>query len=117
MYYSYCLSGKTVNIMVYCDSSAFIDDPSVKVFAMYDKLALNPVARAFGLYQNRPTEEVNQFHMVEAKNIDIGSYYVKLSDVPQGPVYRILISREGQNFYAKVTDRIPKNNTLYVHLK
>ncbi len=89
------------------------------VAVLYDKLALSPVARGLGLYQNRPVAEIRSFrvYQVAADKINLTPYSVELSDVPQGPIAKVYCSAGGAGYYADVTDRALHDGTLYVRVE
>jgi len=88
----------------------------VRAYALYDRVALSPVARVLGLYQNRQPEEVHSLHAVALTDPEMTAYSLHLTDVPRGPIVGFLLVGEDAQYRVDVRDRELKNGTLYVHV-
>lgn len=109
------LAGPRINVVVVCNT-ADLKGPDLEAFALYDKVALSPVARALGLYQNRPPEAVSTYHVAPVSEVSLDDSSVTLHDVPRGPLARVVLTTGETSYYADVADRVLKNNSIYVHL-
>ncbi len=116
-YYDWTLSGPRMTVEVICHTEP-LKQADLQVFVYYDKLALSPLARGLGLYQNRPPARVKHFyvHRVKPENVTMEKYAVTLADVPQGPVAKVYFAAGGKKYFADVTDRALKDGTLYVQV-
>lgn len=112
-YYTWALGGEQIAVVVFCDTTG-LDKPDTKVIALYDALALSPLAHGLGIYQNRPAERVRRYYPVPVGGFQVTPIALVLKSVPAGPLTRIAVSAGGKWFYAPVKDRIPKNGTIYV---
>ncbi|NLE67147.1 MAG: hypothetical protein GX608_06970 [Lentisphaerae bacterium] len=115
-YYEKILDGQRVDVCVFCDT-AELRGEDLRAVVMYDKTALSPVARALGLFQNRPPDRVKTFHPVPAANIELTAVSATIKAVPLGPIARVQFKSGRRTFHALVRDRQPKNNTIYVRIE
>ncbi|MBI2192487.1 MAG: hypothetical protein HYU36_10940 [Planctomycetes bacterium] len=109
------LRGPAVEVVVFCDTSV-LDPTDLKAFALYDRAALSPLARALGLFQNRSPGEARSYLVHPLPDLDQNAYSITLKSVPPGPICRVLFVSAGKRFYAEVTDRGPKDGRIYVHV-
>ena len=114
-YYDWILGGPKQDVVIYCSTTALQDKP-LRILAMYDRVALSPLARIFGKYQNRLPEKVRSFHMQLIEDYELTDFSLKLKSVPTGPLVKIFISTEEKSFYAEVKDRMPKDGVVYVRM-
>jgi hypothetical protein len=104
-----------MTVVVYCDTMAL--DESVRAFAYYDALALAPLCRALGMFQNRAPERVRKFHPVRVPVAARNAYSIEIGDVPKGPLARLAFHDEQKTFHVDVADRVPYKGKLSIHLK
>lgn len=116
-YYRWALAGPEIEVVVYCHTRPLRTE-DLRVVVCYDKLALSPVARGLGLYQNRAPVEVKSYamHRVAEQDIEFRPYAVRLSHVPRGPISKIYFAVPNGRFYVDVPDRSLKNGVLYVSI-
>jgi hypothetical protein len=115
-YYDWVLGGPKQEVVIYCSTSPLRDKP-LKIMAMYDQVALSPLARIFGKYQNRSPEKVRTYHMLPIKDFELTDFSLKLKSVPAGPLVKLFISTDGKGYYAEVKDRMPKDGVIYVRME
>jgi hypothetical protein len=115
-YYDWALRGPTMNIEVACYTPP-LQTSDLRVTVYYDKLALSPVARALGLYQDRQPDRVNTFHFypLRPEQVRLTPSALNLREVPQGPAVKVHCRAGGKSYFVDVTDRALKNGTLYVY--
>jgi len=99
--------------VVFCNTKPLQCD-DLRSSVLYDKVALSPLAKVLGLYQNRSPELVTSHHVVQVENSVTNNYSVRLQSVPNGPVTRVLFDTGAERYTVLVQDRSLKNNTLYV---
>lgn len=114
-YYVWVLGQQRINIVIFCDTSA-LRQPDLKAFVLYDQIALTPLARALGLYQNRPPEQVSLFFTVPVREVALTPVAITLKDVAWGPLCRILLAAHGKKFQVNIRDRRLFNRTLYIRV-
>lgn len=115
-YYAWALLGnERINLVVFCDT-ADLDAPDLKAVVFYDQIALTPLARALGLYQNRPPERVHVFFPLPIRKYTISPFSITLQDVPWGPIARIVFVARGRHFNVTVPDRQLIKGTLYIRV-
>lgn len=118
VYHEWMLSGATIDIVVYCHSEP-LQTEKLRAVVFYDRLALNPVAVVFGLYQDRPPEAVQTYlaRRVPPERIGFTPTSVRLDDVPYGPVARLYFNAGEKRFYIDVEDRSVQDGVLHVHAR
>jgi len=114
-YYAWSLGNERINLVVFCDT-ADLDDPDLKAVVLYDQIALTPLAKALGLYQNRPPERVRIFFSLPVRKYTITPFSITLQDVPWGPISRIVFIAQGRHFHVTVPERRLINGTLYIRV-
>ena len=115
-WYEWVLSKKRVRVVVHCDTTVFRGG-EVKAFALYDKVALSPLARMTGLYQNRSIDRVRSFHLAPIAEFDVDHVTLTLKDVGYGPLQKVMFRVGGKSYYAEVTDRLlMEHDTIHVRL-
>ena len=114
-YYTWALGNERINLVVFCDT-ADLNGPDLKIVVFYDQIALMPLARALGLYQNQPPESVRLFFPLPIRKYAITPVSITLQDVPWGPIARIAFVARGRHFHVTVPDRQLVNGTLYVRV-
>lgn len=114
-YYAWALGNEHINLVVFCDT-ADLDDPDLKAVVLYDQIALTPLARALGLYQNRPPERVRVFFPLPIHQYTLTPFSITLQAVPWGPISRIVLIANGRHFHVTVPDRRLINGTLYLRV-
>lgn len=114
-YYAWSLSNERINLVIFCDT-ADLNDPDLKAMVLYDQMALNPLIRALGLYQNRPPQSVSIFFPLPIRKFAITPFSITLQDVPWGPISRIVFVARGRHFNVTVTDRRLINGAIYVRI-
>ena len=114
-YYVWALGDERINLVVFCDT-ADLNDPDLKAVVLYDQIALAPLARALGLYQNRPPERVRVFFPLPIRKYAVTPYSITLQDVPLGPISRIVFIAQGRHFHVPVPDRRLIKGTLYIRV-
>ncbi|MBU4198445.1 MAG: hypothetical protein KKG09_08690 [Verrucomicrobia bacterium] len=114
-YYAWSLGNERINLVVFCDT-ADLDDPDLKAVVLYDQIALTPLAKALGLYQNRPPERVRVFFSLPVRKYTITPFSITLQDVPWGPISRIVFIAQGRHFHVTVPERRLINGTLYIRV-
>jgi hypothetical protein len=114
-YYAWALDREQIMIVVFCDTSV-LDDPGLQASVLYDELALTPIAKALGLYQNRPPEWVKAYFAQAARAIEISPYSITLRNVRRGPISRLVFSARGKIFKVDVPDRRLVKGAIYVHI-
>ena len=103
-YYTWVL-GKADKVgMVVHYSARVLGGPPEAVFVCYDRLALSPVARLLGLYQDRSPERVQTFHLFQAEIENCAEDTVWLTDVPVGPIAQVALIASNQAHYVPVRD-------------
>lgn len=114
-YYDWVLGRKTVAVTVFCDATV-LGDETPQVWALYDRVALSPVAMLLGALQNRAPDKVRSYHLVRIPEPDIAAHALHLPSVPSGPLARILVQTQHRRYYVDVRDRTVRDGTIYVHL-
>jgi len=114
-YYDWVLGRKTVAVTVFCDVTV-LGDEAPQVWALYDKVALSPVAMVLGAFQNRAPDKVRSYHLVRIPEPEMTAHALHLSSVPSGPLARILVQTQHRRYYVDVRDRTVRDGTIYVHL-
>lgn len=114
-YYAWALGHERINIVIFCDTSE-LNHPDLKAVVLYDQIALTPLARALGLYQNRPPGQVKTFFPVRVREIALSPVSITLKDVRWGPLCRILFTAKGKKFHVNIPDRRIFNHTLYIRV-
>jgi hypothetical protein len=114
-YYAWAMSHERINLVVFCDT-ADLYDPDLKALVLYDQIALTPLARALGLYQNRPPERVREFFPLSIRKYTVTPFSITLQDVPWGPISRIVFIAHGRHFLVKVPDRRLIHGALYIRV-
>ena len=114
-YYDWVLSGETMEVEVLCHSEP-LHTADLQVTVFYDKLALSPLPRYLGLYQNRPSAEVHSLHAhtVAPSAVRLKPYALILADVPEGPIVKISCRTADRLYMVSVRDRVPRNGRLLV---
>lgn len=112
-YYTWIVQGHPVDIVVFCDTSE-LHSADLKAFVLYDQIALTPLARCLGLYQNRPPDRVRVFFPMPAPEILLNPVSATLKGVGNGPLTRILFMVNGKKWHVNVTDRRAWNGVIYV---
>jgi hypothetical protein len=98
-----------LDVVVYCDTAPLLGK-AVEAFVLYDAVALSPVARFMGLYQNRPPARVGAAHIRPARVETVDAHGVWLTDVPRGPIYRVALrTPDGVYHVDAVQRRIYRN--------
>lgn len=109
------LESRRVDVVVYCDTTELLGaGENLKIFALYDSVALSPPARWLGLYQNRALSEVKTFFFYRIHDAEFNAYSVKMSSVPWGPLVRFMFLAGGKRFHVDVKNRMLKDGVLYV---
>lgn len=114
-YYTWALGNARINLVVFCDT-ADLNDPDLKAVVLYDQIALTPLARALGLYQNRPPERVRVFFPLPVHKYTVTPFSITLQDVPWGPIARIVFIAHGRHFHVTVPDRRLIKGALYIRV-
>jgi len=114
-YYAWALGDERINIVVFCDT-ADLNDPDLKAGVLYDQVALTPVARALGLYQNRPPGQVRVFFPLPIRKYTVNAVSITLHDVPWGPISRVVFVARGRRYNVAVPDRRLVKGALYVRV-
>ena len=114
-YYRWALGNERIKLVVFCDT-ADLADPDLKAVVLYDQVALTPLARALGLYQNRPAERVHVFFSLPIRKYTVTPFSITLQDVPWGPIARIVFIAQGRHFHVMVPNRRLINGTLYIRV-
>ena len=112
-YYAWALGRERISIVVFCDTSD-LNDPNLQAFVMYDELALTPLAKALGLYQNRPPQRVKVVFAQPASDFELTPYSITLKNVRWGPIVRLAFVARGRHFQINVPDRRLIKGALYV---
>ncbi len=113
-YYRWILNHQNkVTLQILCDTSE-LDPKNLTVFLLYDKAALHPLAKVFGLLQLRDPETVTSFYPITANNIKFTRYSITITNVPPHPLVRIQIVSGDKKFFTLVRDRRIFENTLTV---
>jgi len=114
-YYDWVLGRETVAVTVFCDATV-LGDGALRVWALYDKVALSPVALVLGALQNRAPVKVSSYHLVRIPEPGVAAHALHLPSVPSGPLARILVQTQHRRYYVDVRDRTVRDGTIYVHL-
>jgi len=115
-YYRWALEKEgSCKVVVHCDTSKFRELP-VRVLAQYDHTALSPLAKAFGLYQNRQPSNVIALYSFHVEDVNITPTTLVLKHVPRGPLARITVFAGDRSFYAFIQDRTIINETIHIRL-
>lgn len=114
LYYQLIL-GPEIDIVVYCDTDALTSEDA-HASVLYDKLAMSPIPRLLGLYQNRPAEKVKSFHAIRVDELEFTEASVILRDIPDGPIRQVNIYSNGQWYYAPLDDINRKDDKLFIFL-
>ena len=114
-YYQWALSGPQLKVVVYCDTSPLNRD-DLRAMVLYDRLALSPLAKAFGVYQNRPPSEVRNFYVHQVERTEVAAHSITLNGVPDGPMAKVFFTSGEKKYYAEVSDRSPLKGTVYVRV-
>ncbi len=114
-YYRWALGERRIDVHVFCETSELMS-ADMKAFALYDKVALNPLARALGVLQNRDPGDVRDFLFVPAENVEITPVSARLKSVPYGPLSRVLFVTGHGKFHVDVKDRRLLGDTIYVRV-
>lgn len=111
-YARHVLEQRRVEVVVFCDTAP-LRGRELKVFALYDSVALSPLARWLGLYQNRQPQEVKTYFFYRLHDFELTRYSVKIKSVPWGPLARIMFFAGKDRFYVDISDRRLKDGVLY----
>jgi len=114
-YYAWSLGNERINLVVFCDT-ADLAGHDLKAVVLYDQIALTPLARALGLYQNRPPERVHTFFPIPIRQYAITPSSITLQDVPWGPISRVVFITQRGHFHVEVPDRRLIKGTLYIRV-
>jgi hypothetical protein len=114
-YYDWILGRETIAVTVFCDATVFGDE-APQVWALYDKVALSPIAIVLGALQNRAPDQVRSYHLVRISEPNIAAHALHLPSVPSGPLARILVRTRGRRYYVDIRDQTVRDGTIYVHL-
>lgn len=114
-YYRWIL-GPPIDVVVYCDTES-LDPDTLHASVLYDKLAMSPLPRMLGLYQNRTPAEVQTYYAIRVRDLRFRTAGIELSGVPDGPIRQVNVHSRGQWYSAMVEKATRKDNTLYVFLE
>ncbi len=115
-YYNWVLNNqKKVTLKIFCDTSE-INSQDLTIFLLYDKVALHPLSKAFGLFQLRSPEKATSFYAIKANNCALTPYSITITNVPASPLVRIQIVSGEKRFFTLVRDRRIFNNTITVRV-
>ncbi|MBI3985742.1 MAG: hypothetical protein HY343_02390 [Lentisphaerae bacterium] len=104
-YYAWVLQRQpAADVVVFCDTSE-LDPADLQAWLFYDAVALSPVARGLGIFQQRKTGAVTSFFYLQAESVEITSFSATLRAIPQGPLAKVKFVSRGKQFFAEVTDR------------
>lgn len=114
-YYRWVL-GPPIDIVVYCDTDVF-EEGIGQASVLYDKLALSPIPRMLGLYQNRSPARVQNHYAVKSNRVESVPAGIAVRGVPDGPIRQVNL-RSGEDWYfAPVEESTRNHRTLYVFLE
>jgi membrane-bound metal-dependent hydrolase YbcI (DUF457 family) len=113
-YYQWLLNRENkVTLNIFCDTSE-LTISNLTIFLLYDRVALHPIAKAFGLFQLRNPEKATSFYALKIDNFCLTPYSITITNVPPAPLVRIQITSGKKHFYTLVKDRRVFNNILTV---
>lgn len=113
-YYEWVLdAARPLDVVIMCDTAGFRGQPCTAL-VLYDRVALSPVALAFGLYRRRPPERIKTYlpRWVPLEAVEADSAWIR--EVPSGPIVAIQIGTRGTNYCVDIRDPEPKGGRLVV---
>lgn len=116
-YYSWVLAGERIDVIVYCDASV-LNKSDTSVFVLYDQVALSPLAKMLGIFQNRPAHKIRSFFPLKFVDFEVKANSVLIRNVNAGPVSKIIFVSGNKQYHADVPREARiVNNTLIIRIE